>query len=137
MPNIRALNRNKYNISSNRFRELYYFCLQYNEWRDELKYKTDTIAGQEISDLPGAHSCSDGTSKLAMRRMELERNCRLIEKTAIEADAEIYQYLIKAATNENISFHYLKTVMDMPCERDTYYDRRRKFYWILSQKNKF
>ena len=42
MGKVRTLNT-KYGISKHRFKELYYWCLQYNEWKDELKYKTDTV----------------------------------------------------------------------------------------------
>lgn len=64
----------------------------------------------------------------------LEQNCRLIEQTAIEADSEIYQYLLKAVTQEGLTYGYLKMNMDIPCGKKLYYDRRRKFYWLLSSK---
>ena len=64
----------------------------------------------------------------------LEKNCRLIEQTALEADPDIYQYLLKAVTQEGVTFWYLKKIMDMPCGRTMYYDRRKKFYWLLSHK---
>ncbi|MDY4080120.1 MAG: hypothetical protein SOY97_00665, partial [Candidatus Metalachnospira sp.] len=67
-------------------------------------------------------------------RAELNRKCELVEQTAIEAAPEFYNYLLKAVTNEGITFNYLKSVMDIPCGRDMYYDRRRKFYWLMSKK---
>ena len=45
-----------------------------------------------------------------------------------------HQYLLKAVTEENVTFKYLKTVMNIPCEKDMFYDRRRKFYFLLSKK---
>ena len=132
MGNTRPLNREKYGISKNRFMELYYWCLQYNEWKDELKYKSDAVKCIEISDMPASHSNGDPTQQLAMRRVQLEQNCRLIEQTAIEADPDIYQYLLKAVTDENVTYRYLRLVMGMPCGKDMYYDRRRKFYWLLN-----
>ena len=132
MGNTRPLNREKYGISKHRFRELYYWCLQYNEWKDELKYKSDAVKCIEISDMPASHSSGDSTQQLAMRRVQLEQNCRLIEQTAIEADPDIYQYLLKAVTDENVTYRYLRLVMGMPCGKDMYYDRRRKFYWLLN-----
>ena len=134
MGNVRPLNREKYGISKNRFKELYYWCLQYNEWKDELKYKTDTVKCIEITDMPVSHGNGDSTQQLAMRRAQLEQNCRLIEQIALEADPEIYQYLLKAVTDENVTYRYLRLVMGIPCGKDMYYDRRRKFYWLLSQK---
>lgn len=134
MSNIRPLDNKKYKISKHRFAEVYHFCMQYNEWRDELKYKIDAVKSVEVSDMPLSRSNSDTTADLACRRAELKRKCEVVEQTAIEADADIYQYIIKAVTNEGITFNYLKSVMNIPCERGMYYDRRRKFYWLMSQK---
>lgn len=134
MPNVRSTSLKKYNISPHRFMELYHYCLQYNEWQDELKYKCDTVGSIEITDMPTAHSNSDATQNLAMRRAELSSKCKLIEDTAKEADEELSQYIIKAVTNEGITYNYLHMIMNIPCGKDVYYDRRRKFYWLLSQK---
>ena len=61
MGNVRPLNKSKYGISKNRFWELYYWCLQYGEWKDELKYKTDTVGSMEITDMPTSHNPGDAT----------------------------------------------------------------------------
>ncbi len=134
MSNIRNTSLRKYNISPHRFMELYHYCLQYNEWKDELEYKCDTVRSIEITDMPVTHSNSDATQNLAIRREELSRKCELIEQTAKEADPDIYQYILKAVTNEGVTYNYLYSVMNIPCGKDMYYDRRRKFYWLLSQK---
>ena len=134
MGNVRPLNYGKYGISKNRFMELYYWCLQYKEWKDELKYRTDTLRGREITGMPAGHSTEDPTQQLAVRRVMLEQNCRLIEQTAIETDPDIYQYLLKAVTEEDVTYQYLKSMMEIPCGKDMYYDRRRKFYWLLDKR---
>lgn len=134
--NVRPLNYNKYGISKNRFWELYYWCLQYTEWKEELKYNSDTIGAMEITDIRSSRNIGDATQQLAMRRVKLEQNCRLIEQTAIEADPDIYQYLLKAVTREDVTYRYLKMIMGIPCSHNTYYDRRRKFYWLLNKRKK-
>lgn len=134
MSKIRTLNEDKYNISKHRFKELYYFCLQYDEWKDELKYKTDNLKSQELSNTPISHSNTSAVENLAIRRQQLESKCKLIEQTAMETDSELYQYIIKAVTNEYVTYKYLQTIMNIPCSRNTYYDRRRKFYYLLSKK---
>ncbi|MCH1972612.1 hypothetical protein MCI89_09695 [Muricomes sp. OA1] len=134
MPNKRPLNENKYNISKHRFLELYHFCMQYNEWRNELKYNKDTVRSIGISDMPTSRNGGDATADLAMRRAELRRKCELIEQTAIEADPEIYEYIIKGVSNDWATYPYMQTVMKIPCSRNTYYNRRRKFFWLLSKK---
>ena len=47
MPNVRPLNRKKYNISKRAFQTAYNYCLQYNEWKEELtiKRESDWTAG--------------------------------------------------------------------------------------------
>lgn len=134
MPNVRPMNEKKYDISKHRFLELYHFCMQYNEWQDELKYKRDTVRSIEITDMPMSHGNGDATAALATRRAELSRKCELIEQTAIEADPDIYQYIIKGVTTDYASYRYLREVAGMPCGKKMYYDRRRKFFYLLSKK---
>ena len=119
MPNVRPINEKKYGISKHKFLQAYHFCLQYNEWKDELAYKTNAVKCAEVTGLPKGSSTG---------------NCELVEQTCIEADPEIKQWLLKAVTNEHISYTYLKECMDIPCGKKMFYDRRRKFYWLLSQK---
>ena len=132
--NVRPLSEKKYNISKHRFRELYYFCLQYQEWLDELKYKTDDVSSVGITNMPTSHNTNSNVERLALRRAQLEEKCKILEQTAIEADETLYQYIIKAVTNEGVSYNYLKMVMNIPCCKNVWYDRRRKFYYLLSQK---
>jgi len=134
MPTVRPLNNKKYNISKHKFFEIYHFCLQYEEWKDELKYKTDTVKSIGITDMPSGSSIGDATAALGVRRAELSKKCEIIEQTAMETEGDLYPYILKAVTNEGISYHYLKTVMAIPCGKDMYYDRRRKFYWLMSNK---
>lgn len=132
--NVRPLSEKKYNISKHRFRELYYFCLQYQEWLDELKYKTDDVGSVEITNMPTSHNTNSNVERLALRRAQLEEKCKILEQTAIEADPDLYQYILKAVTNEGISYNYLKMIMNIPCGKKMWYDRRRKFYYLLSEK---
>lgn len=134
VPNVRNTSLKKYNISPHRFMELYHYCLQYNEWQDELKYKCDTVRSVEITDMPITHDNSDATQNLAMRRTELSNKCRMIEDTAKEADETLCHYILKAVTNEGISYNYLQTVCGIPCGKNMYYAARKKFFYLLSKK---
>lgn len=134
LADVRPVNQKKYGVSPYRFRELYYFCLQYPEWKEELKHNTDTVGAVDNDGLPHGANISDQTGSLAARRADLARKCEAIEQAAIESDPIIYPYILQAVTSRGVTFHYLKTMSGIPCERDMYYDRRRKFYWILSKK---
>lgn len=46
-------------------------------------------------------------------------------------DDTLYDYILKAVTEE-LSYTYLRTKLDIPCGRDMYYDRYRRFFWLLS-----
>jgi len=134
LPNKRDLKLDKYGISGHRYGELKNYCLQYTEWRDELTYKTDSIKSKRITDMPVSTSGEDATLTLALRRIELEEKCRLIEQTAIETDANLYQYIIKSVTEE-VPCWYLEQIMGMPYCRKDFYAARRYFFFLLN-KNK-
>lgn len=62
------------------------------------------------------------------KQVEFQKR-ELIEQTAIEADPETCDLLIKNVT-EGISYEY----MAVPRGRRQFYERRRKFFYLLSQK---
>ena len=134
MPDVRPISEKKYGISKHKFLQVYHFCMQYNEWKDELKYKTDTVRSLNVSDMPKGSGAGNPDEALAIRRAEISERCKLIERTCIEADPDIYRWLLKAVTNEGVGYTYLKERMDIPCGHNMYYDRRRKFYWLMAQK---
>jgi hypothetical protein len=150
LPNKRDLELDKYGISKHRYRELKSFCLQYNEWKDKLKYQTDAVKGQQITGMPFSGGVSNSTQCLAMLRAELEKNCEVVEQTMIEAITtlkkgntskylydgdyqDIYDHMIKAVTNDDISYTYLDQVMNIPIGRDSFYKLRRYFYFLLDK----
>ena len=134
MPNKRALKLDDYGISNKRYKELCGFCEQYTEWKDELEYKKDTLKSKRITDMPMSTGAGNDTLDLAMRRIELESKCKLIEQTAIQADSDLYQYIIKSVTEESPCW-YLEQIMGMPSCRKDFYASRRYFYFLLD-KNK-
>ena len=74
----------------------------------------------------------DLTGKYATAKAEYSIKINMIEKAALEADDKLYSYILKAVT-ENLSYAYLKTRLDIPCSKDTYYDRYRRFFWLLNK----
>lgn len=125
--------KNKYYIDKHRYYELKHFCLQYLSWKktylalDELG-----MTSSLIDHTPSGNSISDLTAKYAIRKTVYSERIKLIEKTAMEADEDLWVYILKAVT-EGLSYTYLKTKLEIPCGRDMYYDRYRKFFWLLSE----
>ena len=133
MSNVRALNKEKYKIGEFRFRELFYFCLQYDEWKDELQELQEVLKGVQYSEMPSSGNPGDPTSNIAIKCAEYSRKCDLIEQAAKIADPELHEYILFYVTQKNATFQYMKTRKNIPCERDRFYDRRRKFYFVLDQ----
>lgn len=134
--NKRNLVLDKYGISGKRYKELCGFCEQYPEWLNELKIKTNSVGSPEITDMPiPPRNNSSKTEILAVRRLELQKKCEIIEQTAIQASADFYQYIIKSVCYE-VPFTYLQTVEEMPCSRSAFYDLRRYFFFLLDQNKK-
>jgi hypothetical protein len=124
--------KNKYYIDKHRYYELKHFCLQYNEWKKEYARCNESIIfASKFEREPASNIHSDVTAKYAIKKLQYGTRIKLIERIAMEADDFLYTYILKAVT-EGLSYTYLKSRLDIPCGRDMYYDRYRKFFWLLS-----
>lgn len=126
--------KNKYYIDKHRYYELKHFCLQYKEWKKAYELCNDSIIfTTSVNDTPGGGNLpSDLTAKYAIKKAHYAERIGVIEKAAKEADEFLYPYLLKAVT-EGLSFTHLKSKLEIPCGKDMYYDRYRKFFWLLSE----
>ena len=114
--------KNKYWINKHRHYELKHFCLQYPDWKKSHSDLYDTVVPLSMS------------KRVTMRAI-YSKNIELIEATARETDPYLYEYIIKGVT-EGKSYTYMRTVLNIPCGKDMYYDRYRKFFWLLNMARK-
>ena len=127
--------KNKYWISKHRFYEVSHHCLQYPEWKDEYNVLSKSNLRSTILDgMPRGTGSGDSTANAAIRLHELKRKIDTVEKVAKATDETIWEYILKAVTTEGITYNYLHQVMGIPCGKDMYYDRRRRFYWLMSKE---
>lgn len=126
--------KNKYWIDKHRHYELKHFCLQYPTWKKTYSLLSDSnISLSSIDHLPSSnHRPSDRTAQRAIMKVYYKTRIDLVEDSAKAADRYLYDYIIKAVT-EGLSYTYLKTKMGIPCSKDMFYDRYRKFFHILNQ----
>lgn len=128
--------KNKYWIDKHRHYELKHFCLQYPMWKKAYKEFNDaSVSLSTIENVPTSNMPGDPTAKRAIMKAYYAEKMELIEKVAREADKYLYEYILKAVT-ENLSYTYLKSKLEIPCGKDLYYDRYRKFFWLLSEARK-
>lgn len=125
--------KNKYYIDKHRYYELKHFCLQYAEWKRayasccEALVFTSKFESFQSDSMP-----SDLTAKYAIKRAQYAERIKMVEDAAREADEFLYPYILKAVT-EGLSYTYLKARLDIPCGKDMYYDRYRRFFWLLNE----
>lgn len=124
--------KNKYWISKHRHYELKHFCLQYSDWKRAYAGIDNLSVSDSNLDKISSNSILDITSKCAIAKAEYARKIEMVENAAKVADPDLWQYILKAVTEE-LSFTYLKSRLEIPCGRDMYYDRYRRFFWILSK----
>lgn len=126
--------KNKYWIGKHRYYELKHFCLQYLTWKKVYASLDDGIfPSQQLNGVYTNKTEEDITGKLAVVKTRYSELIKMVEDAALETDSFLSHYILKAVTEE-CSYDYLKTKMNMPCSKDVYYDRYRKFFWILSNK---
>ena len=127
---------NKYWISKHRHYELKHFCLQYPEWKKEyLTLGVPSASSAMLEVISSTNTPSDLTARYAIRRVYYAERIDLIEKIAREADKYLHEYILRAVT-EGLSYTYLKSKLKIPCSRDMYYDRYRRFFWLLNEARK-
>lgn len=71
----------------------------------------------------------DRTSDIAIQRMQLESDMKMIEQAAENADKELSPYIISNVV-DGIPYEYLGASVG----RRQFYQSRRKFFYILSTK---
>lgn len=125
--------KNKYWINKHRHYELKHFCLQYPVWKQMYSALTDPHTSlSSIERIPSNNLPGDPTARRAVMKAYYSERIKLIEKAASDADKYLCDYILQGVTEER-SYIYLKTKLDIPCGKDMYYDRYRKFFWLLDR----
>lgn len=125
--------KNRYWISKHRYYELKHFCLQYKEWKTMYLSLSEPYHTSASSDGSRRVEWVDSTANAVLKRDYYLTRMRLVEEVSKITDPSLSDYLFKGVTSD-VGFTYLKNVMDIPCGKDMYYDRYRRFFWILDSK---
>ena len=90
--------------------------------------KAITYDGDKVQTSGGYDACSEA----AMRRYALAKKKQLVEDTVREVAPEIYEYLLLGVAY-GVPFWKLQE-KGISCEKTMYYERRKKFYYLLAKK---
>lgn len=125
--------KNPYWIEKHRYYELKHFCLQYPIWRKACNALDGlSRAPSDLMVFQKGKNASDPTLRcVEAREFYLER-MRMVEQTAFDTDPELANYIL-LGVSEGISYDSLQAKFRIPCCKDIYYDRYRKFFYLLNK----
>ena len=154
MPSTRPLKLDDWGISWEEYKELTYFCLQYEaKKRDaaalltiKLSTPTPVTYHKKIGDrsveygefLPhGSGHISDPVAATAAKRERLLRDVRMIEAAAhkageLDGGYNIGSSLLRAVTTRS-GVQGVMANGNTPCNKNDFYAARRRFFWILRE----
>ena len=125
--------KSRYHLSKHRYLELRHHRLQYQEWKERLADITD-ISAIDPERL-GSNQISNETERIALEKSMLRSKITYVEKIAMETDTSLWVYILKGVTEEGVTYTYLRNMMDIPCSKNMYYDRYRRFFWLMDRND--
>ena len=126
---------NKYYLPKHTYLTCIHYALQYRDWKASLDANRDTRGAIRYDkDKIQANSNYDSTSETAIRMVEIEDKCNLIDKCInIACDASAIDRFLRLGVCYGFTYYQLKED-GMPCGKNMYYDIRQRFYYELSKK---
>lgn len=128
MKRKRNLDLKNFDISEYAYKELQYFCMQYIEKKKMIEEEYGP-RGVRMKLTPRGNGISDPTFEAADRIMKIKNDVEMIEDAARETDDILYKYIIK-----NVSEGTPFEVLEVPCGRRQFYDKRKIFFNKLYKK---
>ena len=127
--------KSKWWLPKQRMLTVYHYCLQYPEWEDTYRALGggSGIRGVTYDGMPHGTGVGNPTEAAALRTAEVSMKMQKLRDTVQEVAPDIYLWLLKGVT-EGVSYEYLKSVMGIPCGHNYYWEKRRQFYWTMSQR---
>ena len=122
----------EYWIAGKDMRLAYAYALKYTEW----KLQSDALGGTKSANsdgMPHGNSVGNPTEEIGIKKADLDTKIKNIDDALHEAAPEIENWLKIYVTSEDVTFNMLQK-QGMPCERAYFYNRRMKFYYLLSKK---
>lgn len=124
--------KNKYYIDKHRYYELKHYCLQYPLWEKQYNELMDITKISDLKKSSRTNKITDYTAETVEKRLYYRERMDMVIKAANDADTDLADYILKAVAH-GLSYEALRLQLNMPCSRDVYYDRYRKFFYLLSK----
>lgn len=109
-----------------------HYCKQYPMWEQELSITLDqSRAIRYDRDRVQSSNNYDPTSEPAIKRADIARKKEVVDNTAKSIAGVMYKWLILGVCYD-MPYYVLKQ-KGIPCGKNMYYDKRRQFYYAMSQ----
>lgn len=128
MPWRKDIRLHDYHISRDAYRELLYFCRQYDDKKRKLQ-ELRSLNVKARDGMPRGGGISDPTAQAGELAAILSRDCELIDQAAVEAAEDLAPYIVLNVTR-GVSFYG----MQAPTSESTFNRMRRRFYYLLAKK---
>ncbi len=125
----RDIKLDEFEIDKYTFRELKNFCLQYPFMKKWLYKEMAPGAAPVTASIKGSKT-SRPTEKKALTLDRYIDDVNLIETTAMEAGGDVYEWILRAVTEEDATHNKLNPPMGV----HQFNRRRRLFYFLLAVK---
>ena len=123
--------RSPYWIERHRYYELKHFCLQYPIWKKlAAAFDGRTPPPSTVLERVRASVLHDPTAEAAEARIFFLDRMELVERVAKLSDKDHWDRLLYGIT-QGIPYDVMHAKMPLGLTRDEYYERYRKFFWIL------
>lgn len=117
-------------MTKNRYLELKYFCLQYNDWlKERAELYTEKSSSIIFVDKNKQHS--DPASDKVAEASYYTNKINLVSNAAKVAGKELADYILLAVT-QGKSYAVLKDKYGIPCCKNTYYTYCHRFFELLN-----
>lgn len=125
--------KNKYYIPKEEFLTVLHYCKQYPLWVAELETSPDTSRAI-VYDKDRVQTSGDfnPVESIAIRRHAMEMKRQELEEVAHSVAPDLYDWLILGVCY-GMTYYQLYQ-RGIPCGKDMYYDRRRRFYYEMSKR---
>lgn len=126
--------KNKYWIPKHRYYELKHFCLQYPEWRN-LYFSLGDGSSVDLAKPRGSNESiewRDPVYDAVVSRRYYKKCMYAVEQASKMPEDELSKFLMTAVT-EGLSYTSMRMVHSIPCGREMFYKRYRRFFWILDR----
>ena len=123
----------KYYLPKWQYKTVVSFCMQY--W--ELKTRLASVQGLRAVNydgMPHGTSTSDPTYQSAVQSAEAARKIEIIENAVKRAAPDMYDWILKSVTEEDMTYEKLRYELGMPCGKNLYAKLRRLVFWYVSKE---